>query len=520
MSGFFWTHPQGLWALATLAAVALLYIFYRRYRPLPVTGLFLWGAPPRDASGGRKARAPILGRAFLFDMLAAACFALALAGPSYRADSGLPMALILDDSFAMRSRGCLPEARLRAERFLRDTAPGRLAAVILAGDRPRVLAGAGTPPAEAAKLLANYRPSSRSGDLQAAAALARDLAGPALDLRIVTNQDALPAAAPDDVLTADVLAGRGDNLAFGHVWRTKADDNGDSGKERVILSLVAHAAQPVEATLAVALIGADKPFFETRAALTPGVEHFVSANVAGATGETLVATIAAAKGEDAIPEDSRAFLPPRPDRLVAYGLDGIAPEAARYFRLGLEAAGCRPLAGGTETAAADLLITNKPAAKGRVLTLEVPDAAEPGVYGPPFVVDYQSELCRDLDLSATRWTVARRDRPDKLERAFVLAGDTPLYWRSAADRLHLNLLAGNAELTRTAAWPVLLAAKRRPCSLAASGTSRSRIFARRRSSSRFVVVATEIAPTGVPSASRIGTPIAEMPGVMSSQLSP
>ena len=56
MSVFLWAYPQGLWALAALAAVALLYIFYRRYRPLPVTGLFLWGAPPRDAAGGRKAR--------------------------------------------------------------------------------------------------------------------------------------------------------------------------------------------------------------------------------------------------------------------------------------------------------------------------------------------------------------------------------------------------------------------------------------------------------------------------------
>ncbi|MCC8190151.1 MAG: hypothetical protein LIP77_05865, partial [Planctomycetes bacterium] len=66
-------------------------------------------------------------------------------------------------------------------------------------------------------------------------------------------------------------------------------------------------------------------------------------------------------------------------------------------------------------------------------------------------------LCRDVNLAAVPWVAATRRDPAAVREAYILAGRRPLYWRSDAGRLHLNIAVDRSPLVRETAWPVLMA---------------------------------------------------------------
>lgn len=455
MSGFFLTNPSGLWALAALAAVVVFYLFYRRYRPLAVTGLFLWGEPRRDGKGGRKLDRPHFGRSFLLDALAACLFALALAGPAWR-DSGLPVVAILDDCFSMRAREAHVEGARLAGDLLRKTARGgRAAALILAGGRPSVLRGMGDWNAgEVDGVLARYEPSDRDGDLQAAVSLVRDLYGPELEIHIFSNRDdRIPVPGEGGRAVLHVLPGRGDNLCLGELWRES--DPARRGGEKLILSVVNHGARAAESTLTVDTLAGEisRTLYEEKILLGPGERLAREIPLSAAGSETLSVAVRSG-GEDVIADDSVAAVPPNPSRQVFYHIENLDPEAERLVRLALEAAGCRR---SIAPEAADLLVTSAPLGSGRALTLEILPENRPGWLSPPYVVDFASPLCRDIDLSSATWAAATPEPPASLARVLIAAGDFPLYWQSEPGRLHLNLAVGKSDLVADPAWPVLLA---------------------------------------------------------------
>ena len=462
MSGLFLTFPAGLWALAAVAAVVALYLFYRRYRPLPVTGLFLWGAPRRDGMGGRRVDRPVFGRSFWLDVLAAAMLALALAGPAWRTGT-LRTVVVLDDSFSMRARDAHLAARGAAERLLADAAAA--AAVVLAGPEPALLRGmAAIDRAEARAALAGYAPAAAGTNLQAAVALARELFGQGLEIHIFTNREAA-AIVPGEGSRAvvHVLPGRGGNLAFGELWREAGER---PGRERLILSAVNWNTEVVEATLSVRVDAVEtaRSLYEETLRLSPGERRQRVIALTAVGRETLTATLSASSG-DVIAADSTAWLPPSPAGTVTYAVEGLGGDGARFFRLGLEAAGCVPAAPGTIP---DLLVTANGERSGAACTLEITPPGEPGMVAPPYVLDYASPLCRDLDLSAVVWVAASPGTPGTVAESYISAGDLPLYWRSSAVRYHLNLVPEKSPLVYDPSWPALLAnlaartAERRP----------------------------------------------------------
>ncbi len=449
MSSLFFANPDGLWALAALAAVAALYLFRRRRRPLAVTGLFLWGAPPPDADGGRSLRPPRAGRSLVLDLLAAALLGLALAGPAWRSEAGRRLVVILDDSFAMRSRGCRDLAADLAERLIREAEPGA-AALVLAGRTPSVLAGFGSSRAEAAAALERYRPAADAADLQAAAELARDLYGSGPDLAAITNRESgLPATGAGGP-TVHVLAGRGANLALTRLWRERLPDG--SGRERLTLAVANYSDRAARAPLRVdpADGGGEGAVHAETLFLPAGGTVFVEIELAAFGNAVLAVRLAVPPTDDAIAEDSLVFAPPTPERSVGYGLKDLGEATARLFRLGLEAAGCRP------AAEPDLLVSGDHEARGRALTVRLPEPTDPGVFGGPCVVDRASDLGRDLDLAGIPWVAADRIVPAAPERVFILAGDTPVFWQTAPGLLDLNLWPERSALAREPAWPALM----------------------------------------------------------------
>ncbi len=458
MSGFFLANPGGLWALAALAAVAVLYLFYRRHRPQAVTGLFLWGVPRLGTAGGRRPEPPRLGRALLLDLAAAALFALALAGPAWRSASGGRVAIVLDDSFSMRARNCRAEAAKLAGRLLAEAESGG-AAILLAGETPSVLAGPGADSAELRRALDGYLPSAEKADLQAAVNLARDLYGAAPSVRVITNRDdGLPVAAGGD-LAVHVLPGRGGNVALTRLWRER--DAGEAGRETLTLAAANYSDSAADVALRIELWkqAASGEVFSERMHLAPGKTEFAEIRLSSMEKEILLVRLAAPPETDVIADDSLAFVPPVPDRTVTYGVKDLGGETARFFRLGLEAAGCLPVPAAPDggAAAPDLSVTGNPEVRGRALTLRIPKPSEPGVFAPPLVVDLASPFCRDVDLAGIPWVAADRNIPAAPERIFVLAGDTPLFWQTAPGLLDCNLWPERSRMVREPAWPAFCA---------------------------------------------------------------
>lgn len=455
MSGFFLTNTTGLWALAVLAAVVVLYLFYRRYRPLPVTGLFLWGDPRRDGMGGRKVENPLFTRPFWLDMLAAALFALALAGPAWRSE-GLPVAIILDDSFAMRALGAYRDAGRQAAAVVAEAAKGgRDGAIIMAGPRARLWRGMGRlARGEAEAVLADYLPSERSADLQAAVRLAEELFGSDVEVHVFTNRDdAVPTPAKDGAVVLHVLPGRGGNLVFAAAWREP--DSATAGGERVIVSIVNHTAAATGAVFEIRTDAREHPriLYTEEISFAPGETVQREVLVAAAGGETLVLALHG-DGEDVISEDSLAYLPPVPNQTLTYALDGLDADSSRYYRLALEAAGARPA---VDAASADLLVTADGGREGRAITLEVAPEDRLGLPAPPYVVDYASALCRDVDLSAIVWVAATPRHPGRIREVYIAGGGLPLYWSSTPRRMHLNVSVAKGDLAGDPSWPVLMA---------------------------------------------------------------
>jgi hypothetical protein len=332
---------------------------------------------------------------------------------------------------------------------------GRDAAVALAGARPAMLVHAGTPLEEVLRLLEGYEPSDETADLPAALRMAAELYPPPVEFHIVTVRPGDPPSVGESPITLHRLAGRGGNLAFTGLWR-----EGEGMGETLYLAMTNFAEHKAEARLDIADDddpGAP-PLDSRMLAWEPGEMTTLELRLSPGVG-TLRASLTALVGEDVIRADSEAYIPPPPPSRVSYAVD-LPGDDARYWRLGLEAAGAYPWTvdapGGGE--GPDMLVTSDPAARGLTLTVEALPEGESRTLLPPYVVDYADALCRDVHLGAVAWVAATEPPADPPPAALIAKGTaTPLLWRMEPGRLAINIAAAQGDLARHAAWPALLA---------------------------------------------------------------
>ena len=82
----YFANPWGLLGLLALPAIAVIHLFHRRFPPLPIAGLHLWGVETRKESPGRKRERLPLTRTLLLELLAALLLTLLIADPRDAAD--------------------------------------------------------------------------------------------------------------------------------------------------------------------------------------------------------------------------------------------------------------------------------------------------------------------------------------------------------------------------------------------------------------------------------------------------
>jgi hypothetical protein len=430
-------NPWGLLALGGLAVVGVIYLFYERYREKMVSALFLWDAPEAWREGGRRLARPRATRSLLLDLLAALALGLAVAAPAWVTRAGLCTAVVLDSSLSMRALDNHHETRALARDLISG---GASFLVVEAGARPRVLAGPGADARTARASLDAYDPHDPADSLPDALTLARELVSGHARVHVITDHDAHLPPPPSGTLTVHVLEARAPNPALLEATRHRSATG-----ETLIVVAAGHAPSAVTARLAVTSGG--EILHERELTLGPQQTEQLTLELPPGTGRFDVSLHAP---RDALEADSTAVLLPEPPRVVAAAVHLDDPAVAADVRRALRAAHAV-----TNEDAPDLLVTSGEG-RGAVLTLTIPPGDTPSrpAFLGPYVVDGTHPLCRDLDLTGVYWT------PTAGEPAgtppLVSVGQEALYGFSSPDSLVLSLDPSRSNITRTAAWPVLL----------------------------------------------------------------
>ncbi len=448
MSGLTLLNPLGLLALGSLAGVAIIYLFYKRHRKRVVTGLFLWEAPVAFSESGRRLARPRSSRSLLLDLLACLALSLAVAGPAITASYGSTLVIILDGSLSMRAGENYRRAREQAEALVEDSGAGRDIVIIEAGRVPRVLVDAGATRAAYRQAFAAYDPFSPKQSLAAALALARERLSGRITVHLFTDEEPkLKSVSAADV-TVHTLRGNLDNLALVDALR-KRDPL--TGGEHLILAAAGFIKAPVTARL---ILKTDRGLLaEEPLRLGPG-EIFRGTYALPEETGPVTATLSAAPERDALGADSQALLLPPPTAQVSYAIDPGVRGGVPFLKRALDAAG----AVRDETGAPHLLVTSDGKAWGGVmtLTLAASDHRSAGFVGP-FVVDGAHPLLRDVDLVGVFWVPATQIVTADRASGLITVGDQQLYYQTAPDRLHLNADLDVGNLSRSPAWPVMMA---------------------------------------------------------------
>lgn len=462
-------NPLGLLALLAVPAIVALHLFRRRFRPRVVSALFLWADEDRTPMSGRRRDKLRTSVSLACELLAAILLALVLAGPrGCDGARGVHVVVCLDGSASMDARGADGRSaheegadlvRERVEALPR----GSRVSLVASGPRPRVLAGPAAYPEEALGALERWRPTAARHDLAPALALGLQLAGGGTVL-LVTDRYA-PDEAPPEVEIAAVGEPL-DNVSIASATRTAARVEG-ARRERVFVTLASHAVVPK--TVRTTLVGADgaqlAPASDVE--LAPGARASLAFDLPDGAPSVEV-RVEVQPGADALAIDDRAFLAPRPPRVVGIacdlddetrsvlGVDG--PGEARLLRwLAL----CDEVVAVPDASIAHVLLSRTRGGGTATWSLVLQparDAGERKALVGPFLAERRHPLLEGTTFEGIVWSA---DPALRLAGTpLVAAGNLPLLTeeRDGPRRVYaLDLDPFQSSLTRSPDWPILLA---------------------------------------------------------------
>jgi hypothetical protein len=224
----YFANPWGLLALISLPIIAYIHIFHRRYPPMEIAGLHLWGVVVNRQSAGRKKERLPLSQTLLLELLAALLMSLILAQPRFGETERVPhLIVVLDNSASMSAIRQTDQTSFRDASI--STMKGRLEAlgkkalitVLLTGRRPVMLAGPAVEWKEADKSLQTWHPNASHHSFASTIDLAKQLKSEATTILFLTdtpNPFGTPAQSNENATPNDVeviaLGEKLPNLAF------------------------------------------------------------------------------------------------------------------------------------------------------------------------------------------------------------------------------------------------------------------------------------------------------------------
>ena len=241
----FLTYPLALLGLASLPALAAIYILRNRFRRRRVSSLVLWRFHIQSKEGGAKIHRLQLPLLFFLELLALLLLVTAAAGPHWKfPQSTRPLIVVLDDSLSMRAvseSGSVGTAQARAKEFLKEMfgrQPPPSTRLLLAGAEPRLLGAPAKNWPEVDALLRPWTCWSPSASIDSALTLASEIGQQQANILVLTDH------APPDKLTGDRLLWRGFGTSLGNVAIVNASRLANDEQDRCLLEIANFSPEP------------------------------------------------------------------------------------------------------------------------------------------------------------------------------------------------------------------------------------------------------------------------------------
>ncbi|HEX5400326.1 MAG TPA: VWA domain-containing protein [Verrucomicrobiae bacterium] len=471
----FLTYPLALIALATVPALAAIYILRNRFRRRPVSSLVLWRFHVQSKSGGAKVHKLQLPLLFFLELLALILLVAAASGPQWKLpQSARPLIVILDDSFSMRAARDNVSAQARAKDFLKELfrrQPPPSTRLILAGTQSRLLGSTARNWREVNDLLPDWKCWSPGAAIDSAITLAAEIGKQQANILVLTDHKPADEKISNPRLEWHAFGSPLDNLAFVNASRTAFGD-----EDRCLLEIANYSADAHTAKLT--LSSPSPPLEERVGVRRPPVAENQNPSPqpsprSGGERESIISlgahqtqrlvfnipsgapSLRAKLDNDALAVDNEAqLLPPIRKRVrvqVALTNEALAALANRT----LDATGLRAAISQDP----ELVIHDTDAPVGsNAWSLVWSTVAATNAYTGPFIVDTSHPLANGIALEGVVWaataiTNASGDVP------VILAGNTPLFStrEDAIGRRHLtlNLNPDLSTLQNTPDWPIL-----------------------------------------------------------------
>jgi len=449
----FLTYPFALLALATLPALAAIYLLRNRFRRRPVSSVLLWKFPVQSKQGGSKVHRLQLPLLFFLELLILTLLVTAAAAPHWKLPQATrPLIVILDDSFSLHAAGGDGRtSQARAQDYLaglfRLQAPPTTR-LILAGREPRALGGSLKTWTEVSAALAGWRCQSPAAALDRAITLAAELGHQQANILVLTDRKPADAAVSNPRLEWHAFGEPLDNFAIVNAARTALGD-----QDRCLLEIANFSGTPRTARLLVQTGGNSNALQSSTLDLGAHETRRLVFNLPAATPE-----LHARLDPDALPDDNEVqLLPPiRPRVRVRVDLPDAGPAALANRTL--DATGLR--AALTDNPQLVIRATEPPgnSVSSNLWTLCWAGAEATNAYTGPFIVDSSHPLATGFGLNGVIWSAAGlTNRPGDLP--VVLAGNVPLVSvrtdLAGARHVRLNFNPDRSTVQNTPAWPVL-----------------------------------------------------------------
>jgi hypothetical protein len=443
----FLTYPLALIALASLPALAAIYILRSRFRRQPVSSLVLWHFHVQSKSGGSKIHRLQLPLLFFLELLGLLLLVVAAAGPHWQLpQSTRPLIVVLDDSFSMRAVRDHVSAQARAADFLEKLfrrQPPPSTRFILAGTQPRFLGASVRSWPEAARLLPQWKCWSPGAAIDSAIALAAEFGRQQANILVLTDHKPADEKIFNPRLEWRAFGSPLDNLAIINASRTAF-----GGQDRCLLEIANYSGE-ARTTQLLVQTGSNDVQRSTLSIGAHGQQRLIF-NIPSAA-----PVLRASLDPDALAEDNAVqLLPPIRKRVRVR----VALTNANWNSLAsraLEATGLRAAISDDP----ELVIHESDAvSSSNSWSLRWLSPAGTTAYVGPFILDQSHPLAEGLTLKGVVWAAAALTNAPG-EVPVMLAGNTPLLTtrEDALGRRHLTLNF-NPELStlqNSPDWPIL-----------------------------------------------------------------
>lgn len=440
-------YPLALIALATVPALAAIYILRNRFRRRQVSSLVLWHFHVQSKSGGSKIHRLQLPLLFFLELMTLVLLVTAASGPQWKLpQSSRPLIVVLNDSFSMQAVQDGVSAQTRAKEHLQklfSRQPPPFTRLILAGPQPRSLGSTAKNWHDVNDLLSQWKCWSPNADIDSAITLAAELGKAQANILVLTDR-----RPPDEKIANPRLEWHAfgwplDNFAIINASRTAFGD-----QDRCLLE-IANYSSDARTTQLTVQIGTNTPQNSIVSLAANDSERIVFNIPSGAP------SLHASLGPDALAEDNQVELLPPIRKRVRVRVALTNENLSALVNRTLDATGFRAALSDNP----ELVIHETDAPVGsNAWSLVWSTRGATNAYTGPFIVDTSHPLAEGVTLAGVIWAgAAITNSPGDVP--VILAGNTPLFSERqdmfGRRHLTLNLNPEFSTVQDTPDWPIL-----------------------------------------------------------------